>query len=156
MAKPQKKLLVRSQEEDPERAPCAPQEKSQIQKDLWRIEDVLAGLSVNKENYRILVGSVKNPGKTASHLPGIGHGGAGGMACAETVSVPPFCRFCLYPQKEKRCLCSLTHLCLHSLQLRASQPCSPALPPAPCGRLWRSDSFRSCRPMCHTDLTRLS
>lgn len=82
MANPQKKLLVRSQEADPERAPSAPQEKSQIQKDLWRIEDVLAGLSVNKENYRVLVGSVKNPGKTASHLPGIGHGGAGGMACA--------------------------------------------------------------------------
>ncbi|XP_033620004.1 pleckstrin homology domain-containing family A member 7 isoform X3 [Fukomys damarensis] len=37
------------------------QEKSQIQKDLWRIEDVLAGLSTNKENYRILVESVKNP-----------------------------------------------------------------------------------------------
>nr|XP_040140613.1 pleckstrin homology domain-containing family A member 7 isoform X3 [Ictidomys tridecemlineatus] len=37
------------------------QEKSQIQKDLWRIEDVLAGLSANKENYRILVESVKNP-----------------------------------------------------------------------------------------------
>nr|XP_045002552.1 pleckstrin homology domain-containing family A member 7 isoform X2 [Jaculus jaculus] len=37
------------------------QEKSQIQKDLWRIEDVLAGLSANKENYRILVGSAKNP-----------------------------------------------------------------------------------------------
>ncbi|XP_008851753.1 pleckstrin homology domain-containing family A member 7 isoform X2 [Nannospalax galili] len=37
------------------------QEKSQIQKDLWRIEDVLAGLSASKENYRVLVGSVKNP-----------------------------------------------------------------------------------------------
>ncbi|XP_017177682.1 pleckstrin homology domain-containing family A member 7 isoform X12 [Mus musculus] len=37
------------------------QEKSQIQKDLWRIEDVMAGLSANKENYRVLVGSVKNP-----------------------------------------------------------------------------------------------
>ncbi|XP_048216201.1 pleckstrin homology domain-containing family A member 7 isoform X5 [Perognathus longimembris pacificus] len=37
------------------------QEKSQIQKDLWRIEDVLAGLSANKENYRVLVESVKNP-----------------------------------------------------------------------------------------------
>ncbi|XP_012972985.2 pleckstrin homology domain-containing family A member 7 isoform X7 [Mesocricetus auratus] len=37
------------------------QEKSQIQKDLWRIEDVIAGLSANKENYRVLVGSVKNP-----------------------------------------------------------------------------------------------
>ncbi|XP_074257239.1 pleckstrin homology domain-containing family A member 7 isoform X4 [Saimiri boliviensis] len=37
------------------------QEKSQIQKDLWRIEDVIAGLSANKENFRILVESVKNP-----------------------------------------------------------------------------------------------
>jgi hypothetical protein len=37
------------------------QEKSQIQKDLWRIEDVLAGLSANKENYKVLVESVKNP-----------------------------------------------------------------------------------------------
>ncbi|KAG8524273.1 Pleckstrin homology domain-containing family A member 7, partial [Galemys pyrenaicus] len=37
------------------------QEKSQIQKDLWRIEDVTAGLSANKENFRILVDSVKNP-----------------------------------------------------------------------------------------------
>ncbi|XP_072874126.1 pleckstrin homology domain-containing family A member 7 isoform X6 [Chlorocebus sabaeus] len=37
------------------------QEKSQIQKDLWRIEDVTAGLSANKENFRILVESVKNP-----------------------------------------------------------------------------------------------
>lgn len=37
------------------------QEKSQLQKDLWRIEDVLAGLSTNKENFRILVDSVKNP-----------------------------------------------------------------------------------------------
>uniref|UniRef100_A0A2K5K984 PH domain-containing protein n=1 Tax=Colobus angolensis palliatus TaxID=336983 RepID=A0A2K5K984_COLAP len=37
------------------------QEKSQIQKDLWRIEDVTAGLSANKENFRILVESVQNP-----------------------------------------------------------------------------------------------
>ncbi|XP_057363407.1 pleckstrin homology domain-containing family A member 7 isoform X6 [Manis pentadactyla] len=37
------------------------QEKSQIQKDLWRIEDVVAGLSANKENFRVLVESVKNP-----------------------------------------------------------------------------------------------
>lgn len=34
-----------------------------MQKDLWRIEDVLAGLSTNKENFRILVDSVKNPGQ---------------------------------------------------------------------------------------------
>ncbi|XP_066894251.1 pleckstrin homology domain-containing family A member 7 isoform X10 [Kogia breviceps] len=46
------------------------QEKSQIQKDLWRIEDVVAGLSANKENFRILVESVKNPErKTVPLLP---------------------------------------------------------------------------------------
>ncbi|XP_038619975.1 pleckstrin homology domain-containing family A member 7 isoform X3 [Tachyglossus aculeatus] len=37
------------------------QEKSQIQKDLWRIEDVTAGLSANKANFKILVESIKNP-----------------------------------------------------------------------------------------------
>ncbi|XP_040529348.1 pleckstrin homology domain-containing family A member 7 isoform X3 [Gallus gallus] len=37
------------------------QEKTQIQKDLWRIEDVTAGLSVNKANYKTIVDSIKNP-----------------------------------------------------------------------------------------------
>lgn len=39
------------------------QEKAQIQKDLWRIEDVTAGLSANKANYKTIVDSIKNPGK---------------------------------------------------------------------------------------------
>lgn len=39
------------------------QEKTQIQKDLWRIEDVTAGLSANKANYKTIVDSIKNPGK---------------------------------------------------------------------------------------------
>ncbi|XP_075611164.1 pleckstrin homology domain-containing family A member 7 isoform X7 [Balearica regulorum gibbericeps] len=37
------------------------QEKTQIQKDLWRIEDVIAGLSANKTNYKTIVDSIKNP-----------------------------------------------------------------------------------------------
>uniref|UniRef100_A0A8C0FLJ9 Pleckstrin homology domain containing A7 n=1 Tax=Bubo bubo TaxID=30461 RepID=A0A8C0FLJ9_BUBBB len=37
------------------------QEKMQIQKDLWRIEDVTAGLSANKTNYKTIVDSIKNP-----------------------------------------------------------------------------------------------
>ncbi|XP_062431924.1 pleckstrin homology domain-containing family A member 7 isoform X1 [Rhea pennata] len=37
------------------------QEKTQIQKDLWRIEDVTAGLSANKTNYKTIVESIKNP-----------------------------------------------------------------------------------------------
>uniref|UniRef100_A0A452I0P4 Uncharacterized protein n=1 Tax=Gopherus agassizii TaxID=38772 RepID=A0A452I0P4_9SAUR len=38
-----------------------PQEKTQMQKDLWRIEDVTAGLSANKTNYKVIVDSIKNP-----------------------------------------------------------------------------------------------
>ncbi|XP_053923004.1 pleckstrin homology domain-containing family A member 7 isoform X2 [Cuculus canorus] len=37
------------------------QEKTQIQKDLWRIEDVISGLSANKTNYKTIVDSIKNP-----------------------------------------------------------------------------------------------
>ncbi|XP_041416982.1 pleckstrin homology domain-containing family A member 7 isoform X2 [Xenopus laevis] len=37
------------------------QEKAQMQKDLWRIEDVTAGLSANKLTYKVLVESFKNP-----------------------------------------------------------------------------------------------
>lgn len=64
---PNEKLLVRIWEGN-EPPPCLSQEKSQIQKDLWRIEDVIAGLSANKENFRILVESVKNPGEQAIFL----------------------------------------------------------------------------------------
>ncbi|XP_067396791.1 pleckstrin homology domain-containing family A member 7 isoform X2 [Emydura macquarii macquarii] len=38
-----------------------PQEKTQMQKDLWRIEDVTAGLSANKTNYKVIIDSIKNP-----------------------------------------------------------------------------------------------
>ncbi|KAG5273203.1 hypothetical protein AALO_G00148800 [Alosa alosa] len=38
-----------------------PQEKSQMKRELWRIEDVMAGLSTNKANYKITINSVQNP-----------------------------------------------------------------------------------------------
>uniref|UniRef100_A0A8D0WLR6 Pleckstrin homology domain-containing family A member 7 n=1 Tax=Sus scrofa TaxID=9823 RepID=A0A8D0WLR6_PIG len=63
------------------------QEKSQIQKDLWRIEDVIAGLSANKENFRILVESVKNPErKTVPLLP---HPPVPSLSTPESKSPPP-------------------------------------------------------------------
>ncbi|XP_026524117.1 pleckstrin homology domain-containing family A member 7 isoform X6 [Notechis scutatus] len=40
---------------------CISQEKTQMQKDLWRIEDVTAGLSTNKSNYKVIIESIKNP-----------------------------------------------------------------------------------------------
>lgn len=41
------------------------QEKVQIRKELWRIEDVIAGLSTSKANYKVTISSVTNPGETA-------------------------------------------------------------------------------------------
>ncbi|XP_028811662.1 pleckstrin homology domain-containing family A member 7-like isoform X11 [Denticeps clupeoides] len=37
------------------------QEKAQLRKELWRIEDVMAGLSSSKANYKITIDSVLNP-----------------------------------------------------------------------------------------------
>ncbi|XP_056908019.1 pleckstrin homology domain-containing family A member 7-like isoform X17 [Takifugu flavidus] len=36
-------------------------QKSELKRELWRIEDVLAGLSASKANYRITIDSVQNP-----------------------------------------------------------------------------------------------
>ncbi|XP_026122810.1 pleckstrin homology domain-containing family A member 7 isoform X2 [Carassius auratus] len=40
------------------------QEKSQLRKELWRIEDVLAGLSSSKANYKVTIDSVHYPGES--------------------------------------------------------------------------------------------
>ncbi|XP_014912575.1 pleckstrin homology domain-containing family A member 7-like isoform X10 [Poecilia latipinna] len=37
------------------------QEKVQLRKELWRVEDVIAGLSTNKANYKVTIASVTNP-----------------------------------------------------------------------------------------------
>ncbi|XP_057203488.1 pleckstrin homology domain-containing family A member 7 isoform X3 [Triplophysa rosa] len=37
------------------------QEKTQLRKELWRIEDVISGLSSTKETFKITIDSVKNP-----------------------------------------------------------------------------------------------
>ena len=42
---------------------CEQQEKVQIRKELWRIEDVIAGLSTSKANYKVTISSVTNPGE---------------------------------------------------------------------------------------------
>ncbi|XP_041075075.1 pleckstrin homology domain-containing family A member 7-like isoform X3 [Polyodon spathula] len=48
-------------QEQMNRAILSQQEKSQMQKDLWRIEDVMAGLSSSKANYKFTIDSVQNP-----------------------------------------------------------------------------------------------
>uniref|UniRef100_A0A8B9HSC4 Pleckstrin homology domain containing, family A member 7a n=1 Tax=Astyanax mexicanus TaxID=7994 RepID=A0A8B9HSC4_ASTMX len=45
-----------------------PQEKSQLKRELWRIEDVMAGLSSTKDAFKITVDSVQNPGEGHSPL----------------------------------------------------------------------------------------
>ncbi|XP_072448491.1 pleckstrin homology domain-containing family A member 7 isoform X6 [Chiloscyllium punctatum] len=39
----------------------SPQDQERIRKDLRRIEDVMAGLSVNKNNYKMIIESIQNP-----------------------------------------------------------------------------------------------
>ncbi|KAK7152238.1 hypothetical protein R3I94_008534 [Phoxinus phoxinus] len=39
----------------------SPQEKNQLRRELWRIEDVMTGLSSTKETFKITIDSVKNP-----------------------------------------------------------------------------------------------
>ncbi|XP_029909289.1 pleckstrin homology domain-containing family A member 7-like isoform X2 [Myripristis murdjan] len=39
----------------------AQQEKAEMKRELWRIEDVMAGLSASKANYKITIDSVQNP-----------------------------------------------------------------------------------------------
>uniref|UniRef100_A0A3Q3XHL0 Uncharacterized protein n=1 Tax=Mola mola TaxID=94237 RepID=A0A3Q3XHL0_MOLML len=43
------------------RSDLSQQEKIQIRKELWRIEDVIAGLSTTKANYKVTIASVTNP-----------------------------------------------------------------------------------------------
>uniref|UniRef100_A0A3Q3E0P7 Pleckstrin homology domain containing, family A member 7b n=1 Tax=Labrus bergylta TaxID=56723 RepID=A0A3Q3E0P7_9LABR len=59
------------------RSDLCQQEKIQIRKELWRIEDVIAGLSTSKANYKVTVSSVTNPERkfvpsvSASSVPSV-------------------------------------------------------------------------------------
>ncbi|XP_071386137.1 pleckstrin homology domain-containing family A member 7-like, partial [Centroberyx affinis] len=59
------------------RSDLTQQEKSQIRKELWRIEDVIAGLSSSKANYKVTISSVTNPERkfvpsvSASSVPSV-------------------------------------------------------------------------------------
>ncbi|MED6244817.1 hypothetical protein ATANTOWER_024986, partial [Ataeniobius toweri] len=43
------------------RSDTSQQEKAELKRELWRIEDVMGGLSVSKTNYKITVDSIQNP-----------------------------------------------------------------------------------------------
>lgn len=48
------------------RTDISQQEKAELRKELWRMEDVLAGLSSSKANYQVTLSSVTNPGEGAA------------------------------------------------------------------------------------------
>ncbi|XP_067088071.1 pleckstrin homology domain-containing family A member 7-like isoform X6 [Osmerus mordax] len=53
------------------------QEKAEVRRELWRIEDVIAGLSSSKANYQVTISSVTNPGERRPvPAPTHTHGGA--------------------------------------------------------------------------------
>ncbi|XP_077443590.1 pleckstrin homology domain-containing family A member 7 isoform X4 [Stigmatopora argus] len=59
------------------RTDLSQQEKALMRKELWRIEDVIAGLSSSKDNYKVTISSVTNPERkfvpcvSASSVPSI-------------------------------------------------------------------------------------
>ncbi|XP_039651176.1 pleckstrin homology domain-containing family A member 7 isoform X12 [Perca fluviatilis] len=59
------------------RSDLSQKEKAQIRKELWRIEDVIAGLSTSKANYKVTISSVTNPERkfvpsvSASSVPSV-------------------------------------------------------------------------------------
>ncbi|XP_042369456.1 pleckstrin homology domain-containing family A member 7 isoform X3 [Plectropomus leopardus] len=59
------------------RSDLSQQDKGQIRKELWRIEDVIAGLSTSKANYKVTISSVTNPERkfvpsvSASSVPSV-------------------------------------------------------------------------------------
>ncbi|XP_058486296.1 pleckstrin homology domain-containing family A member 7 isoform X7 [Solea solea] len=59
------------------RSDLSQQEKVQLRKELWRIEDVIAGLSSSKANYKVTISSVTNPERkfvpsvSASSVPSV-------------------------------------------------------------------------------------
>ncbi|XP_038139705.1 pleckstrin homology domain-containing family A member 7 isoform X12 [Cyprinodon tularosa] len=72
------------------RSDLSQQEKVQLRKELWRIEDVIAGLSTNKANYKVTIASVTNPEKKfvpsvpAASVPSV----SGSQTAAEVRSAP--------------------------------------------------------------------
>lgn len=44
-----------------------PQEQSQAQRELWMMDDILSGLRVNRDNFRVLLGFQRHTGNCQKH-----------------------------------------------------------------------------------------
>lgn len=91
---------------------CCRLQKSELKRELWRIEDVLAGLSASKANFKITIDSVQNPGEfLLQEVRGqrslrlsrsrvfLARSAGGGRVCQlDRVSVPQRGNLCLWRQ----------------------------------------------------------
>ncbi|KAG5849199.1 hypothetical protein ANANG_G00107440 [Anguilla anguilla] len=118
-------------------------EKEQMRRELWRVEDVLAGLSSSKANYRVTIDSMKNPERklvpsASSSVPSqcvsapAGETGPALSHAQPANDSKPSQQSALYPQ---------------SFVLHKSVPkwAEEGAPPAPCRRC---TALRSTPPSC--------
>uniref|UniRef100_A0A8C3G8A4 Pleckstrin homology domain containing, family A member 7a n=1 Tax=Cyclopterus lumpus TaxID=8103 RepID=A0A8C3G8A4_CYCLU len=89
------------------------QEKSEMKRELWRIEDVMGGLSASKANYKITVDSVQNPERKL----------------VPSVSVPAAPSFSSEVRPPPRSF--LSHTLPHSTVPKWAEDSAPPRPPLP-------------------------
>ncbi|KAJ7984556.1 hypothetical protein DPEC_G00356020 [Dallia pectoralis] len=66
-----------------------PEEQSQAQRELWMMEDILSGLRVNRDHFRVLLGLQKSPGifQKSSPRPGTPGSPTERMQCCQSMGV---------------------------------------------------------------------
>ncbi|KAG7453822.1 pleckstrin-likey domain-containing family A member 7-like isoform X7 [Solea senegalensis] len=118
------------------RSDLSQQEKVQLRKELWRIEDVIAGLSSSKANYKVTISSVTNPERkfvpsvSASSVPSVsGSSSAMEMRLSQQQHSPH-----LSPSSHTPTLCSSPsqQLLHHSATITSGfKWCEEDVPPRP-------------------------
>ncbi|MBN3307802.1 PKHA7 protein, partial [Amia calva] len=96
------------------------QEKAQMKKDLWRIEDVIAGLSSSKANYKVTIDSVKNPERKI--VPSVS------LSSVPSVSVSISTRESKAPPPRSPQLSPVDDHCVFVYQVEEEAPPRPPLP----------------------------
>uniref|UniRef100_A0A4W6FX70 Pleckstrin homology domain containing, family A member 7a n=1 Tax=Lates calcarifer TaxID=8187 RepID=A0A4W6FX70_LATCA len=97
------------------------QEKAEMKRELWRIEDVMAGLSASKANYKITIDSVQNPERKL--VPSV----SDPAVPSHSTEVQPPPRSSI-PTPLTALQKYFLHLCLVTVQAEDSAPPRPPLP----------------------------
>ncbi|XP_060932948.1 pleckstrin homology domain-containing family A member 7 isoform X2 [Limanda limanda] len=93
------------------------QEKAEMKRELWRIEDVMAGLSASKANYKITIDSVQNPERKL--VPSV-----------SDLAVPSHCTE-VQPPPRSSIPRILSHTLPHSTVPKWADDSAPPRPPLP-------------------------